>query len=69
MLHLFLAIDGFKLQVGVLVESNAFEGSGELLQQPVSFSSNITARFNEMFNMLFGVAFSIELIELRRRIP
>ena len=67
-LHLFLAIDGFELQVGVLVESNTFKGSDKLSHQPVSLSSSITARFNEMCNMLFGDAFSIELIELRRLI-
>ena len=68
MLHLFLAIDGFMLQVGVPVESNAFEGSDELLRQPIPFSFSITARFNKMCNMLFGFALFNELIELWRLI-
>ena len=45
-LYLFPAIDGLRLQVDVLIKSNAFKESDELHNQPVSFSFNITARFN-----------------------
>jgi len=31
LLHLFPIIDGFKLQVGIPVESNTFKGSDKLL--------------------------------------
>jgi len=68
MLHLFPAVDGFRLQVGVPVKSNTLKGSDELFHQMISLSSSITARFNETCNVLLGVAFFIELIELWRLI-
>ena len=67
-LHLFPAIDGFGLEVGLLVKSNAFEGLDELLHQPVSFSSSIIACFDEMCNVLFGVVLFVKLINLWRLI-
>ena len=68
MLHLLPAVDGFRLQVSVPVESNTLKGSDELFHQPISLSSRIIVRFNEMCNVLLRVALFIELIELRRLI-
>ena len=64
MLHLFPTINGLGFQVSVPIESNTFKGSDELFHQSVPFNSSITTRFNEMCNVLFGVAVSKELIKL-----
>jgi len=68
MLHLFPAFDRFGLQVGVPIESNTLKGPDELLYQPISLSPITTACFNETCNVLLGLAFFIELIELWRLI-
>ena len=65
MLYLFLAVDGFRLQVGVPVESNTLKGPDELLYK-LSPSVPTLLHVSMKCNVLLGVAFSIAVIELWR---
>ena len=57
-------INGFRLKVGVSVESVSFESSNELFYQQISSRTNSFTCFIEMSNMLFWVAIYIKLLEL-----
>ena len=69
MFYLFPAVNGLGLQVRIPIKGDLFERSNKLFHQPVSLGTSITARLNEVSDVLFGIALTIKLVELGGRYP
>jgi len=65
MFHLFLVVNKLRLQVCIPIECDPFKRSNELLHQAISLSASIAARFNEVSDVLFGIALTIKFAEFR----
>jgi len=63
LLNLPTSIDGLMLQVGILVERDAFQCSDKLIYLLVAVRTRIIAYPNEICNMLFRVALSVEMLQ------
>lgn len=67
--QLIPTVNGPNFKISVPIKSITTKGANKLLHHLIYKSPGIIACFNEMGHVLFGVIFSIELLELGRLIP